>query len=140
MPLHGSEGLADRLRPFAPCFTAAVRRHVLVLVAGTLLAPGRRTVTAALRVMGLERSAGFTVHHRVLSAARWSARAVAHRLLLVLAPPSSPTGCSSASTGASRRAVRGSRPPRHGSRAELLPLLAPLHHYPVPLGRVPPRR
>src|SRR3954469_17750114 len=57
MPLHGSEGLADRLRPFAPCFTAAVRRHVPVLVAGALLAPGRRTVTAALRVTGLERSA-----------------------------------------------------------------------------------
>src|SRR3954454_11256590 len=57
MPLHGSEGLADRLRPFAPCFTAAVRRHVPVLVAGALLAPGRRTVTAALRVTALERSA-----------------------------------------------------------------------------------
>src|SRR5437764_246527 len=92
MPLHGSEGLADRLRPFVPCFTAAVWRHVLVLVAGTLLAPGRRTVTAALRVMGLERSAGFAVHHRVLSAARWSARAVAHRLLLVLVATLVPDG------------------------------------------------
>src|SRR3954447_17886064 len=84
MPPHASKELADRLRPFAPCFTAAVWRHVLVLVAGTLLAPGRRTVTAALRVMGLERSAGFAVHHRVPSAARWSAPAAAHRLLLVL--------------------------------------------------------
>ena len=84
MPPHASEELADRLRPFATCFTAAVWRHVPVLVAGALLAPGRRTVTAALRVTGLERSAGFAVHHRVLSAARWSARAVAHRLLLVL--------------------------------------------------------
>jgi hypothetical protein len=92
MPLHGSEGLADRLRPFAPCFTAAVWRHVLVLVAGALLAPGRRTVTAALRVTGLERSAGFAVHHRVLSAARWSARAVAHRLLLVLVATLVPDG------------------------------------------------
>src|SRR3954462_8118198 len=90
MPLHGSEGLADRLRPFAPCFTAAVLRHVPVLAAGALLAPGRRTVAAALRVTGLERSTGFAVHHRVLSAARWSARAVAHPLLLVLAPPLAP--------------------------------------------------
>src|SRR4051794_9120176 len=56
------------------------------------LAPGRRTVTAALRVTGLERSAGFAVHHRVLSAARWSARAVAHRLLLVLVAPLVPDG------------------------------------------------
>src|SRR3954451_16558838 len=84
MPPHASEELADRLRPFATCFTAAIWRHVLVLVAGTLLAPGRRTVAAALRVTGLERSTGFAVHHRVPSAARWSARAVAHRLLLVL--------------------------------------------------------
>src|SRR4051812_9880802 len=92
MPLHGSEGLADRLRPFAPCFTAAVWRHVPVLVAGALLAPGRRPVPAALGVTGLERSAGFAVHHRVLSAARWSARAVAHRLLLVLVATLVPDG------------------------------------------------
>jgi hypothetical protein len=84
MPPHASEALADRLRPFAPCFTAAIWRHVLVLVAGTLLAPGRRTVAAALRVMALDRAASFAVHHRVLSTARWSARAVARRLLLVL--------------------------------------------------------
>src|SRR6478735_8367486 len=84
MPPHASEELADRLRPFATCFTAAVWRHVPVLVAGALLAPGRRTVTAALRVMALDRTASFAVYHRVLSTARWSARAVAHRLLLVL--------------------------------------------------------
>src|SRR4051795_4150503 len=84
MPPHASEELADRLRPFATCFTAAIWRHVPVLVAGALLAPGRRTVTAALRVTGLDRTAGFAVYHRVLSTARWSARAVAHRLLLVL--------------------------------------------------------
>src|SRR3954452_9410634 len=92
MPLHGSERLTDRVSPFVPCFTAAVRRHVLVLVAGALLAPGRRTVTAALRVMGLERSAGFAVTHRVLSAARWSARPVSHRLLLVLVAALVPDG------------------------------------------------
>src|SRR4051794_1691339 len=54
MPPHASKELADRLHPFATCFTAAVWRHVLVLVAGALLAPGRRTVTAALRVMGID--------------------------------------------------------------------------------------
>jgi len=85
MPSHAAkEVLADWLRPFASCFTAAIWRHVLVLIAGTLLAPGRRTVTAALRVMALEQTASFAVYHRVLSTARWSARAVARRLLLVL--------------------------------------------------------
>jgi hypothetical protein len=48
-------------------------------VAGALLAPGRRTVTAALRVMDLERAPGFAVYHRLLSQGRWSSRAVAHR-------------------------------------------------------------
>ena len=84
MPAQAFKGLADWLRPFASCFTAAIWRHVLVLVAGTLLAPGRRTVTAALRVMGLDQTASFAVYHRVLSSVRWSARAVAHRLLFVL--------------------------------------------------------
>jgi hypothetical protein len=57
------------LRPFQGYFTAAIWRHALVLVAGAVLAPGRRTVTAALRVMGLGQAAGFAVHHRVLSVA-----------------------------------------------------------------------
>ena len=85
MPPHASKEPADWLRPFATCLTTAIWRHVLVLVAGTLLAPGRRTVTAALRVMALDQTASFAVYHRVLSTARWSARAVARRLLIVLA-------------------------------------------------------
>src|SRR5438105_15395435 len=92
MPLHGAEGLADRLRPFATCFTTAVWRHVLVLVAGALLAPGRRTVTATLRIMGLDQTPGFAVYHRVLSLGRWSSRALAHRLLLLLVAAFVPTG------------------------------------------------
>src|SRR5919202_5895934 len=85
MPTNVPQILAEGMRPFARCFTAAVWRHVLVLVTGTLLVPGRRTVTAALRVMGLGQCASFALYHRVLSLARWSSRAVAHRLLLVAA-------------------------------------------------------
>jgi hypothetical protein len=76
--------LADWMWPFVGCFSASNWSHVLVLVAGTLLSPGRRTVTAALRVMGLDQTASFAVYHRVLSTARWSARLVAHRLLQLL--------------------------------------------------------
>ena len=69
MPASVPQVMAEWMRPFAMCFTAAVWRHVLVLVAGTVLVPGRRTVTATLRVMGLEHTSSFAVYHRVLSCA-----------------------------------------------------------------------
>ena len=80
------------MQSFRCHFTAAVWRHVLVLVCGALLAPGRRTVAAALRVMGLGEAAGFAVYHRVLSHGRWCSRAVAHRLLLLLVAAFVPNG------------------------------------------------
>ena len=92
MPASVPEVLAAWMQPFTVYFTTAVWRHVLVLVAGALLAPGRRTVTAALRIMGLDQAPGFAVYHRVLSLGRWSSRAVAHRLLLLLVAAFVPTG------------------------------------------------
>ena len=86
------EVLAGRMRPFRCHFTAAVWRHVLVLVCGTLLAPGRRTVAAALRVMGLGGATGFAVYHRVLSHGHRCSRALAHRLLLLLVAAFVPDG------------------------------------------------
>ena len=76
--------LADWMFPFFSCFTGPIWNHVLVLVSGTLLSPGRRTVTAALRVMNLDQTTSFAVYHRVLSTASWSARLVAQRLLHLL--------------------------------------------------------
>jgi hypothetical protein len=84
--------LAEWLWPFVGCFSASNWNHVLVLVAGAVLCPGRRTVTAALRVMGLDQIAGFAVYHRVLSTARWSARLAARRLLLLLVAAFVPHG------------------------------------------------
>ena len=74
--------LATWLSVFRPCFTAPVWNHVLVLVAGAVLAPGKRTVTQALRVMGLGDDRGFGRYHEVLNRARWDARVLARRLLL----------------------------------------------------------
>ncbi len=37
---------------FAPLFSERVFTHVQVLVVGAILAPGKRTVSAVLRVMG----------------------------------------------------------------------------------------
>jgi hypothetical protein len=92
MPTSVPAVLAAWMQPFAASFTPAVWCHVLVLVAGVVLAPGRRTVTAALRVMGRDHGAGFAVYHRVLSLGRWSSRAVAHRLLLLLVAALVPAG------------------------------------------------
>ena len=84
--------LVTWLSVFRPCFTAPVWNRILVLVAGAVLAPGRRTVTQALRVMGLAEETQFRRYHDVLARARWDARAVARRLLLYLLERLLPTG------------------------------------------------
>ena len=84
--------LVTILQPFRDGFTAPTWEHVLVLVMGAILVPGRRTVASALRVMGLARPA--TSIHRVLNRNAWSAHAL-------------PGDCSSAwSTPSSRTASR----------------------------------
>jgi hypothetical protein len=84
--------LAEWMRPFSGAFSSCIRGHVLVLVAGTVLSPGRCTVTAALRIMGLEQAPDFALYHRVLSTARWSARRLARRVLLHLIASFVPEG------------------------------------------------
>lgn len=102
-----AEALAGWMRPFRCHFTAAVWRHVLVLVSGALLALGRRTVTAALRVTGRGEAAGFAVYHRVLSHGHWCSRALAHRLLLLRVAALVPDGPVVA--GLDRAALGGAR-------------------------------
>jgi DDE superfamily endonuclease len=69
---------------FAPLFSKRIWEHVQVLVVGALLAPGKRTVTAVLRVMGLSQEPRFQKYHRVLNRAQWSSLAIAHVLLELL--------------------------------------------------------
>jgi len=64
--------IAAVLAAFAPLFSRRVWSHAQLLVAGALLAPGKRTVTSALRVMGLGGERHFQNYHRVLARARWS--------------------------------------------------------------------
>ena len=82
--------LGTWLAVFRPCFTAPVCNHILLLVAGAVLAPGKRTVTQALRLMGLADQSGFGRYHEALNRARWESRDVARRrrlhLLAVLWP------------------------------------------------------
>jgi hypothetical protein len=72
------------LAPFAPLFSKSVWQHVQVLVAGTILTPGRRTVSSALRAMGLDQQKRFHRYHRVLSRASWSSREASRILLQLL--------------------------------------------------------
>ncbi len=74
--------LAGWMAAFRDHFSAPVWFRVLVLVAGAVLAPGKRTVSQALRVMGLAAKPGFSRYHEVLNRARWESRAVARTLLV----------------------------------------------------------
>ena len=84
--------LAGWLAVFRTCFTAPVWNRIQVLVAGAVLAPGKRTVTQLLRVMGLADEPSFRRYHEVLSRACWDSRAVARRLLLYIIEQLLPDG------------------------------------------------
>ena len=72
------------LRPFEPVFSSRVWPWVTTLLVGAILAPGPRTVAAALRVLGLQDDRPFGTYHRVLNRARWSSRTVSRILLALL--------------------------------------------------------
>ncbi len=69
---------------FRPVFTRPTWHKVLVLVVGTILARGRRTVTAALKQMGLHDEPDFTLFHQVLNRASWSCLTLSRLLLQLL--------------------------------------------------------
>ena len=77
---------------FRDFFTAPVFDHVLVLVIGAVLTPGKRTVSAVLRIMGLADAADFALYHHVLSQARWDSRAIARKLLTMILERFLPAG------------------------------------------------
>lgn len=66
---------------FAPLFTKPVFEHVQRLVLGAILAPGKRTVTACLRAVGLRHEPHFQNSHRVLNRDRWNPLLAARMLL-----------------------------------------------------------
>jgi DDE superfamily endonuclease len=91
---HLPEAIILVLAPFAPLFSDRVWGHARVLLLGAMLTPGPRTVTAALRAMGLAMERHFTNYHRVLNRATWSARQGSQillgLLLTLLVPPGAP--------------------------------------------------
>jgi DDE superfamily endonuclease len=79
-----SEPLMSVLCEFESAFSQPTWSKVQALILGTLLASGRRTVTAALRQMGLHEASNFSLYHHVLNRARWSALGLSRRLLVLL--------------------------------------------------------
>ena len=69
---------------FAPVFARPVWQHVKVLITGAILAPGRRTVTAILQVMGRSAESDFQTYHRVPNRAVWSPLSASRLLLRLL--------------------------------------------------------
>lgn len=64
----------------------------MVLLIGAILAPGKRTVTAILRVMGLSQAPNFQTYHRVLNRAIWSSLSASRIVLIHLIAVFAPTG------------------------------------------------
>lgn len=74
--------IIELFNPFAPVFYGETTwEKAKELVVGTILAPGKRTVSAALRVIGLKDEANFAKYHHVLNRAVWSSLTVAQTLL-----------------------------------------------------------
>jgi hypothetical protein len=75
---------------FAPLFWKRTWERAQVLLWGAILAPGKRTVTSALRIMGLSQDRHFQNYHRVLNRAPWSclkaSRILLHLLISTFAP------------------------------------------------------
>ena len=72
------------MRAFRSQFTAPSWEHVLVLVLGAILAPGKRTVSACLRMTGRAQTPRFSSYHQILNRARWDPRTIARFLLLLI--------------------------------------------------------
>jgi hypothetical protein len=77
---------------FAPVFSRPVWQHVKVLLTGAVLAPGPRTVTAILRIMGRSAAPDFQTYHRVLNRAVWLPLTASRLLLRLLVAVFIPRG------------------------------------------------
>ncbi len=78
------EEMIALLAGFAPEFSKSVWLFAQVLLVGAILSPHKRTVTSALRAMGLSQERGFDKYHRVLNRDQWSGLRLSRILLILL--------------------------------------------------------
>src|SRR6266536_4220673 len=84
--------LAPIILTFAPVFFKQTWHPALVLLWVAILAPRKRTVTSALRIMGLSGERQFQKYHRVLNRAVWDSRRASQLLLRLLISQFAPSG------------------------------------------------
>ena len=72
------------LEPFGAIFQVKTWEKAQLLLVGAILSPGKRTVTSALRVLGLSGDGNFARYHHVLNRARWSSLQLSRTLLFLL--------------------------------------------------------
>jgi len=72
------------LEEFGQLFSRRIWDKVQLLLAGAILSPAERTVTAALRAVGLSDEKHFQNYHRILNRAIWSSREASRILLMLL--------------------------------------------------------
>ena len=79
-----SPAILSYIDPFATLFSCPVWNHALTLLMGAILCRGKRTVCAALRVMGLSHETNFSKYHHVLNRVKWSSLTASGILLGLL--------------------------------------------------------
>lgn len=72
------------IAPFRQAFNPRIWDLVEILAVGAILTPGKRTVSAVLRTMGLEKESTYQNYHRVLNRAKWSGFDVSQIMLGLL--------------------------------------------------------
>ncbi len=92
MNFHLPVEIISVLLPFADLFSKKVWNHVQIMLVGSILATGKRTVTSILEVMGLADQPNFQNYHRVLNRAVWSNLQASKILLTTLAMAFIPHG------------------------------------------------
>ena len=78
------DSIVPILKPFSTLFQQRTWTKAQVLLVGAILAPRKRTITSALRVMGLSDDDSFAKYHHVLNRAAWSSLRLSGVLLLLL--------------------------------------------------------
>ena len=73
--------IMNLMEAFAPVFRQRAWSKVQDMLIGAILAPGKRTVSAILQVLGKSQEVNYARYHPVLNRAQWSSKDLSERLL-----------------------------------------------------------